>query len=339
MTLAGLKSLQAASGSLTSATSNNFTISAAPATQLAFVQQPSDALAGMPISPAVTVQLKDQFGNSVSQANTSITVSLFSGSGELSGTLSQLHQRLRRRHIRQSQRQPDRRQVVCAASGSLTAATSTGFNVSTVTDRVEFAQQPAGTTAGVVMAPVTVQLKDQFGNLINQANVAVNLAMIAGNGTLIGTLTQLTDGSGVATFTDLRIQTAGIKTLQALSAGLLVANSANFAITAAAATKLAFLNQPKNVQAGVTMPPVKVQLEDQFGNAVAQGGVTVKITLKSGKQKKVYTAKTNAAGQAVFKTLAPASRGAGQLVAQSAGLLSASSRVFQVLINPNFPWL
>src|SRR5262249_36030282 len=50
------KQLRAAASGLNSATSSVFTVSAAAASSLSFVQQPTDAAAGVAISPAVTVQ-------------------------------------------------------------------------------------------------------------------------------------------------------------------------------------------------------------------------------------------------------------------------------------------
>ncbi len=82
----GSKTLTASSGGLTPATSNSFSVSAGPATQLVFVQGPTNAVAGATISPSVTVQIKDAAGNNVSAGNLPITVSLL-GTGTLSGTL------------------------------------------------------------------------------------------------------------------------------------------------------------------------------------------------------------------------------------------------------------
>lgn len=59
------------------------------ATKLVFVQQPSSAVAGATISPGITVQLKDNNNVSQSQLGIPIEISLFSGTGVLSGTLSQ----------------------------------------------------------------------------------------------------------------------------------------------------------------------------------------------------------------------------------------------------------
>ena len=62
----------------------------APVTQLAFVQQPTDADVNATISPAVTVQLLDVNGNLVSTATDSVTLSINNnpGGGNLGGTVS-----------------------------------------------------------------------------------------------------------------------------------------------------------------------------------------------------------------------------------------------------------
>ncbi len=56
---------------------------------LRFVQQPVDTPAGQTITPAVTVQLYGGNGQPVAQSGVSITMSLGSGTGSLSGTVSQ----------------------------------------------------------------------------------------------------------------------------------------------------------------------------------------------------------------------------------------------------------
>ncbi|MBW7914520.1 MAG: alkaline phosphatase, partial [Taibaiella sp.] len=62
---------------------------AGTATKVAFVQQPTNTTAGAAISPAVTVQLQDDSGNNVYTSDVSVTISLSSGTGVLSGTAVQ----------------------------------------------------------------------------------------------------------------------------------------------------------------------------------------------------------------------------------------------------------
>jgi hypothetical protein len=68
--------------------------------------------------------------------------------------------------------------------------------------------QPSDTLVGVAIAPpVQVRAVDQFVNSIAGQNIAV--ALIAGSGTLSGTSPRATNASGIATFNDLSIDTAG----------------------------------------------------------------------------------------------------------------------------------
>lgn len=60
---AGDYTLRFGSGSLTAATSGTVTVSAGPAANLSFGQQPTDVTAGAVITPAVTVDVTDAFGN------------------------------------------------------------------------------------------------------------------------------------------------------------------------------------------------------------------------------------------------------------------------------------
>jgi hypothetical protein len=85
--------LVASSPALTSATSESFDIlTAAPqATRLAFTIQPSNEIAGEPISPAIEVTVQDASGNTVSDSSAPITLSFGAnpGAGTLFGTLTQ----------------------------------------------------------------------------------------------------------------------------------------------------------------------------------------------------------------------------------------------------------
>jgi hypothetical protein len=70
------------------AASDLFAVSAGPATQVQFVQQPTDATAGHLLSPAVTLLVTDAFGNGASAV--SVSLALGSGSGPLNGTTTRV---------------------------------------------------------------------------------------------------------------------------------------------------------------------------------------------------------------------------------------------------------
>ncbi|MCC6466109.1 MAG: hypothetical protein IT463_12285 [Planctomycetes bacterium] len=71
---------------LTSAISSAFTINPASDSAVRFVQEPSNAQTGVAISPAITVEIVDQFGNRTSSsANVSLVIGTNPGGSTLSG--------------------------------------------------------------------------------------------------------------------------------------------------------------------------------------------------------------------------------------------------------------
>src|SRR5205807_17033 len=95
-----------------------------------------------------------------------------------------------------------------------------------------FAQQPV------------IQVGDAAGNPVNEAGVVVTAAIATGSGTLGGTLTATTLGTGVASFTNLAISgTAGDRTLSFSATGLASATSGTITLGAGAGTQLTLTTQ------------------------------------------------------------------------------------------------
>jgi hypothetical protein len=90
---------------------------------------------------------------------------------------------------------------------------TTSFTViSAAADHLVFLQQPTDTAAGQTMGPVAVAVVDQYGNVVSGDNsdmVSLSLNPGGAGGTLHGTLT-LAAVNGVATFSDLSIDVAGL---------------------------------------------------------------------------------------------------------------------------------
>jgi hypothetical protein len=85
--------------------------------------------------------------------------------------------------------------------------------VATTADHLFFFQQPTNTPAGQTISTVVVWAVDQYGNLVNNDNtdmvtLSIGTDPSSGVATLSGTLT-ITFTNGVATFSDLSIDTAG----------------------------------------------------------------------------------------------------------------------------------
>jgi hypothetical protein len=92
----------------------------------------------------------------------------------------------------------------------------TGSGTVTVTpaaaDHLVFLQQPTDTAAGQMISPVVVEVVDAFGNVETSDNsdtITLSIGTNPSGGTLDGTLT-LTVVNGVATFSDLSIDLAGM---------------------------------------------------------------------------------------------------------------------------------
>ena len=125
----------------------------------------------------------------------------------------------------------------CASPFTLTLTPCAALPPATAATKVVFVQQPTNTVVDqTITPPVTVQLQDNSNTNVTDANISITLALTSGTGTLLGTTTQLTDATGLATFNDLQIDVVGDnKQLTASSSGLIPAMSSFFNITPAAA--------------------------------------------------------------------------------------------------------
>ena len=333
--LAGAKELTASSGVLTSAVSTSFTISAGGATQLVFVQEPTNAVAGATISPAVTVQLKDALGNNVPTSGVSVAMAISSGTGALSGTTPQSTDVTGLATFDNLSINLAGAKELTASSGVLTSAVSTSFTISAGgATQLVFVQEPTNAVAGATISPaVTVQLKDALGNNVPTSGVSVAMAISSGTGALSGTTPQSTDVTGLATFDNLSINLAGAKELTASSGVLTSAVSTSFTISAGGATQLVFVQEPTNTAAGATItPPVTVQLKDALGNNVPTSGVSVAMAISSGTGALSGTTpqSTDVTGLATFDNLSINLAGAKELTASSGVLTSAVSTSFTI---------
>jgi hypothetical protein len=103
-------------------------------------------------------------------------------------------------------------------------------------DHLAFGQQPSATIAGqpinaaLLPAGVTVRIEDAVGQLVTISTASVSMTHASGPGSLFGT-SPVSAVNGVATFSDLAIDTAGTHTLLASSSPLTSATSASFQIT------------------------------------------------------------------------------------------------------------
>ena len=262
-----IEAIAVLTGQSSGVASSTLTItSALPPAKLAFVQQPSKALTGATISPAVTVAVQDSNGNTLTSATNPVTLALTSGSG-LTGTLTATPKNGVATFSNLSIGTVGS-YTLSATSPSLTSATSAGFSITTGSGsplpttplppaKLAFVQQPTSALAGATISPaVTVAVEDSNGNPVTSATNQCTLALVGGTG-LAGTLTA-TPQNGVATFGNLTVGTAGTYTLSASSPSLTSATSTSFTISTTTTT---------NTPAGTVATPV-----------ISSSGGTITIT-------------------------------------------------------------
>src|SRR2546422_9808353 len=210
------------------------TVTVPTAVRLAFTVQPSNATAGVAISPPVPVAIQDASGKTMTNATERVTVALGSG-GTLSGTTAVNAVNGVATFSDLSIQEARTEYTLTTSSGTLTGATSASFAIAPAAPaRVAFTVQPSSTGVAQPITPaVQVAIQDAFANTGTNAPDAVTLTLATnpGSGTLAGTKTVNAVG-GIATFSALSIDKAGTGyVLAATSTTLAGATSTAFDVT------------------------------------------------------------------------------------------------------------
>jgi hypothetical protein len=160
-----------------------------------------------------------------------------------------------------------------ATDGGLVAATSTNFKIAAAAvANLAFIQGPSSTVAGKSAPPITVLATNAYGNVVSGESITLSVA--SGPGSLVGKLTATSNGSGIATFSNAILDTAGSCTLEAADSALASSPSAVFTISPDAASQLVFTQVPNSVTDGSSFT-VQIAIEDQFGNVVTSDNTTI----------------------------------------------------------------
>ncbi len=338
--------LSATAGGVSDATTATFDIMVGAATKLAFSAQPGNTVAGVAIGP-VSVTAQDAAGNTVPGFTGNVTVAIGTnpGAGNLTGTATVAATSGVATFGTLNIDKSGTGYTFAATALGLTDAASTAFNITPgPAAQLSFTVQPTAAAGGANITPaVQVTALDQLGNVATgfTASVTMVLGTNPSAGILLGT-TSVAAVAGVATFSTLKIDKAGIGyTLAASATGPSGATSAAFDITVGVATKLAFTVAPINTVAGVAITPaVEVTAQDAAGNPVPTfvGSVTVAITAGTGTSGALLRGTTTvgaALGVAAFNTLSIDKSGNGyKLTATSAGLTSVTSGTFNITTGP-----
>jgi len=311
---------------------------AAAASQVAFLVQPGNTQAGVPIAPPVVVRVTDAGGNPVS--GTTVTLSLpavdvltgtVTATTNASGDASFGDLRINKAGAYQ---------LTAISSGI--SASSTPFQVTAATAALTISVHEgngqialAGATYG---GPLKARVLDLFGNPLPGIAVTFTAPASGPSVTFAGASTVNTDSAGIAV--------SPLMTANATPGAVVVTASApnavspvSFMLTNAApsANRLAFQQQPADTPAGAIMtPPVTVQLLDSSGNPVRSAGVQVTLQPDiAARRASAFSANltqpTDANGLAAFASLSGVRAGTYQLQANSPNLASATSTPFRIV--------
>ncbi len=280
----------------------------AEAENMIITQQPTASTAGTTLSPAPTVKLEDALGNPVANVQVTVTLNKNNFAGGSTAILTSNASGLAVFDNLKINTADSGYQMTFDADAPLvTNRTSGGFTVSAAaTDDMSITQQPTTVTAGSAISPApAVTLVDAFGNPTPGVNVTASLDK---NSFASGTTTVATNSSGVATFSDLIINTAAtnyIITFNADAVGVDDLNSSVFNVNAAAASNMAITTQPgESVAGGVIAGPPTVTVTDAYSNPVSGVNVTVSETGNTyAFDAGTLTKATNASGVATFNDL------------------------------------
>ncbi|MDR3742687.1 MAG: hypothetical protein P4L40_27035, partial [Terracidiphilus sp.] len=307
--------LTATSSGVSNGTSSTFNITSGTASALAItsVNGGSNPTAGTAFS--VVVQAQDSNGNAANVvANTSVTLSLNSGTGTLGGTLSGTitsgTNSVTISGVTYTKAQSGVILTATRTSGdSLAAGNSAPFTVNPGSaTKLVFTTQPGGGTGGSAWtAQPVVTVEDANSNTVTSSNAPITLTIGTNpsGGALTCAINPQSATSGVDTFAGCNINKTGTGyTLTAASSGLTSATSSTFNITLGPAAQLAFTTQPSAstvaTNAFATQPTVTVQ--DAGGNTVTTSTASITLAITSG---------TGAAGAGLTCTANPKNAASG----------------------------
>jgi hypothetical protein len=236
-------SLAASSTGLVGATSRVFDVRAGDPAALAFVAQPSTAVAGSAIAPAIAVEVQDALGNRVTTASLPVTLALGNNPGgdTLSGTrvVDALSGVAAFGDVSLSR--VGSGYTLTADSPGLAGATSAEFDVVPgAAARLAFAVQPTTIAEGSPFSPeVVVEVQDAFGNRVTSATGSVTVTVRSETGGSPPFQTSLPGGGarpldqGAATYPGMTVSVSQGRTLRlrVASSGLANVLSQSFVVS------------------------------------------------------------------------------------------------------------
>src|SRR5205823_1901368 len=337
-TVAQAKTVSATVGNVAVTQRATVTVTSAIADTLVFLVQPSAVVAGAHITPAMQVEVRDQFGNRVTAATAGITLAIGTNPG--GGALTVTPRNAVSGVATFDDASVDKAgsgYTLVASSGGLGSVTSNQFNV-TAAAAASIApsagNNQTATVGTAVATPPAVIVRDQFNNPV--AGVAVTFATSGDNGTVDPATPVATGANGIAAANSWTLGTAAkVDTLRATAAGL-SGSPVTFTATATAggpsAAQSTVTAAPATITAGAGSSTVTVTVRDANGNPVSGATVTLLVTPATGCTLTQPVGTTNAGGQ-ITGSLSSTAAGTKTVSAIVNGSVSVAQTA-SVTVNP-----
>ena len=285
--------------------SSAFNITAAAALNMTVSTQPTESVAGGVIAGPPAVLVTDTHGNPKSGVN--VTVSETGGYTFDAGTLTRSTNAsgiATFNDLEIHTVDTDYQLTFDADAAAVSDENSNLFDVVGAGGTMTVTAHPTTTVAGVNLSPApSITLLDDFDDPVADVDVTVSLNQ---GDFASGTLTVTTNASGVATFSNLKINSADtdyIITFNADMAGVANVFSDEFVIIAADAASMSITTAPGATVAGNSLAgPPAVTIVDAFGNPVIGIDITVSLN-KNSFASGTTTVSSNSSGIASFNNL------------------------------------
>jgi dUTPase len=327
MSQPGSYMLKVASGNLTGATSNSYSIVAGKATQLVVSAPTQSVLTNTAFT--VTATAEDKYGNVATGFYGYVKLALGSNPGKatLGGLVSAYASSGVVTFSAPTINKPGAGYTLTASYTGLTMGTSPKFNVTT--DQLVVTTQPPASVALGAGFGFAVSAENGAGTVDSTftGNVTVALIDFGNNGPTFGGTRTVAAVQGVATFSGLTVDRPGNYALAATAAGLGSGSSNAFAANAVA-TKLVVTTQPPATITSNTGFGLAVMAEDANNNVDTTVQGTVTLTIANNPAAGTLGGTTTATlqnGVATFSGLTLDMPGTGYTLQAASGALTAAT--------------
>lgn len=339
------KVITASAAGLTSATSNVFTVTPAAPAALAFSTQPGGGASAVPWSTQPVVEIRDSSGNFIDTATNAVTLTLTTGTGNLSGTVTVPAVGGRAVFTNLSMDLVGTDKVLTATAVGLSSVSSNAFTITPgipQSNSLVSASTSSLFADGTTTSTITVTLKDAYANPV--AGKSVTLVSDRGGTDTISGSPATTNASGIATFT-VKSSTVGVATLTATvttdSITLTTTPSITFkSFEASIAESQWSLSPVSQVANGVATSTISVTIKNADGEVLPGKSVTLTSSRGVTDVISISPAITNASGVASF-TIKSSTTGEPTLTisvpADSLTLTSSASMSF-LSVAPYADW-